>query len=436
MAAAAGPRRVVVTGMGLVTPLGVGLRENWRRLLEGASGVRAVEAADLPQGEQGLGSLPSRVVGRVPAAQLDAVDWKVDFDRRRTSPFMAYALVAAEEALRQARWRPEDEAGRQETGVSIGAGMSCTSEFTDAALLLGEGRLRRLSPFFIPKVLVNMPAGLVSIRHGFQGPNHAASTACASGAHAIGDAFRMVKYGDANVMVAGGAEACIDAVTMAGFCRLKALSTRFNDAPAAASRPFDARRDGFVLGEGAGILVLEEREHARARGAAVLGEVRGYGQSGDAFHITQPSEAGTGASLAMERALREGEVEDVSDVGHVNCHATSTPLGDAVELRAVARTFRGHSGRLDLAAPKGAIGHLLGAAGAVEAVFTVMALREGRVPATLNLEDPDPGFKAPSFLHLVRGTSCAVPGLRLALSNSFGFGGTNCSLLLAAPDSR
>ncbi|EFN53239.1 hypothetical protein CHLNCDRAFT_59740 [Chlorella variabilis] len=319
--------------------------------------------------------------------------------------------------------------------------MSCTADMADAGVLVAEGKLRRLSPFFVPKTLVNMAAGAVSIAHGLQGPNHAVATACATGAHAIGDAFSMIRRGDADVMLAGGTESCVDAIALAGFGRLKALSTRYNGDPAAASRPFDRHRDGFVMGEGAGVVVLEELQHALDRGAAIYGEVRGYGLSGDAHHITQPPPDGIGAQLAMRGALRQAGLRP-RDICYINAHATSTPQGDDIEQRAIAAVFGeaatsasppGGGPPLAVSSTKGATGHLLGAAGAVEAIFSLLALRHGVAPATANLADPDP----PLLANLVAGQPCALaPGPRAVLSNSFGFGGTNAALVFCTAPGR
>ncbi|KAI7836640.1 hypothetical protein COHA_009525 [Chlorella ohadii] len=432
-------RRVVVTGLGLVTPLGIGVPTVWERLLAGTTGVRRLEAEDLPEAHRAvLPQLPCRVIAAVPQEELAAVPWACQEDPRRTAKFMSYALTAAAEALQDAGWRPEMPEQRQATGVAIGAGMSCTTDMADAGVLLAEGKVRRLSPFFVPKTLVNMAAGAVSIAHGLQGPNHAVATACATGAHAIGDAFSMIRRGDASVMLAGGTESCIDAVSLAGFSRLKALATRYNEDPAAASRPFDAGRDGFVMGEGAGVLVLEELEHALQRGAPIYAEVRGYGLSGDAHHITQPPPDGIGAQLAMQRALRQAGLAP-QQVCYINAHATSTPQGDDIEQRAIAAVFgevatsaapAGGGPPLAVSSTKGATGHLLGAAGAVEAIFALLALRHGVAPPTANLTAPDP----PLLAGLVAGSPATLPqGPSAVLSNSFGFGGTNAALVFASP---
>ncbi|GLI63989.1 hypothetical protein VaNZ11_007101 [Volvox africanus] len=470
-------RRVVVTGIGLVTPLGVGVRETWRRLLAGESGLRQLQEVDFPESQRSaLGSLPCRVAGLVPEIQLEEACNRMGLveDVRRSSRFMVMALVAAEEALADARWRKGDvdvhlpDGGvrrRRVTGVVAGNGMSCTTEVAEAGALVCEGRGRRVSPFFVPRILPNMAAGAISIRHGLHGPNLAPSTACATGGHAVGDAFRIIQRGEADVMVAGASEACVDAISLVGFSRLKALSTGFNDEPERASRPFDAARDGFVMGEGAGMLVLEELEHALARGANIYAEVRGYGMSGDAHHITHPHPDGLGAVLCMQRAL-EGSGLTARDVAYVNAHATSTPTGDAIEQAAMLSVFRSGvaaataatackavaaapagtaaggpeaeglsswgtatAPRVAVSSTKGATGHLLGAAGAVEAAFTILALRDRRAPPTRNLERPDPSL----LPGLVGPVSVQLPTDRpiAALSNSFGFGGTNSTLLFA-----
>uniref|UniRef100_A0A0D9VDC5 beta-ketoacyl-[acyl-carrier-protein] synthase I n=1 Tax=Leersia perrieri TaxID=77586 RepID=A0A0D9VDC5_9ORYZ len=327
--------------------------------------------------------------------------------------------TTTDEALRDANWLPSEDDKKDRTGVSIGGGIGSISDILDASQMILENRLRRLSPYFIPKILINMASGHVSMRYGFQGPNHAAVTACATGAHSIGDATRMIQFGDADVMVAGGTESSIDAL-------LRALSTKYNSLPQAASRPFDCGRDGFVIGEGCGVMVLEALEHAKERGAKIYAEVRGYGMSGDAHHITQPQNDGRGATLAMKRAL-----EQADQIDYLNAHATSTPLGDAIEANAVKSVFGDHatSGGLALSSTKGAIGHLLGAAGSVEAIFTVLAIHHGIAPPTLNLEQPDPLFEG-AFMPL---SSRKKMPIRAAISNSFGFGGTNTSLLFSRP---
>jgi 3-oxoacyl-[acyl-carrier-protein] synthase II len=366
----------------------------------------------------------------VPAAEFAAWRHAAGIDAKRNSPFMAFALAAASEAVEDAGLDLSTPEARRRTGVALGAGMSRPCEIAEAGAAAAEGRLRRLSPFFVPRILNNMAAGAVGIRLGLQGPNHAVSTACATGVHAIGDAFRMIQRGDADAMLAGGSEACIDAVSLGGFSRLRALSTAFNGRPEAASRPFDAERDGFVIGEGAGVLVLEEAGAAAARGARVYAEVRGYGLSGDGHHITQPHPEGEGAALAMARALA-GSGVPLEAVAYLNAHATSTPMGDEIEQAAVLRVFGPQlAAALAVSSTKGATGHLLGAAGAVEAAFTVLALARRRAPTNVNLVTPSP--------HLLRGlvmgpdAAALRPGPAAALCNSFGFGGTNACVLFAS----
>ncbi|CAM6028245.1 unnamed protein product [Sphagnum balticum] len=424
-------RRVVVTGLGLVTPLGTGVQTSWDQLLAGKTGVRALTVQDLKlTDDKLLQMLPSQVAapvlhGTSPGA-FDDSQWK-----NLVAPhFITYALCAAEEALTDANWHPQEPSGLEHTGVAIGGGIGCISDMLEAAQLVTEQRLRRLSPFFIPRILINMAAGHVSIRYGFKGPNHAAVTACASGAHSVGDAARMIRFGDADVMVAGGTEASIDTLSIAGFCRARALSTKFNNDPERSSRPFDKDRDGFVMGEGAGVIVLEEYEHAMERGAKIYAEVRGYGMSGDAYHITQPSSEGRGAILAMTRALQQAGLQP-EEIDYINAHATSTPLGDVVEARAIQAVFKEHAscGSLAFSSTKGATGHLLGAAGAVEAIFAILALHHGVAPATLNVQQPDPIFHD-RFSPLI---SPRPMPIRAVLTNSFGFGGTNASLVFSSP---
>ncbi|GLT30165.1 hypothetical protein SLA2020_049830 [Shorea laevis] len=435
------PRRVVVTGLGLVTPLGCGVETTWKRLIEGNCGIRAITPEDLKMGafdrETQLhifDQLTSKVAATVPcgmgSGDFSEELWFNSKEHRSIARFIAYALCAADEALKDARWLPIEQEEKERTGVSIGGGIGSISDILDAAQMICAKRLRRLSPFFIPRILINMASGHVSMKYGFQGPNHAAVTACATGAHSIGDATRMIQFGDSDVMVAGGTESSIDALSIAGFCRSRALTTKYNSSPLEASRPFDCGRDGFVIGEGSGVLVLEELEHAKNRGAKIYAEVRGYGMSGDAHHITQPHTDGRGAILAMTRALKQSGLHP-NQVDYLNAHATSTPLGDKVEATAIRTVFSDHatSGALAFSSTKGAIGHLLGAAGAVEAIFTVLAIHHGVAPLTLNVSEPDPIFDD-AFLPLTASKKMPV---RVALSNSFGFGGTNTSLLFASP---
>ncbi|KAH1081722.1 hypothetical protein J1N35_021483 [Gossypium stocksii] len=435
------PRRVVVTGLGLVTPLGCGVVTTWKHLIEGKCGIRAVTTEDLKMNAFDketltltFDQLTSKVAAIVPCGtapgEFNEDLWFNAKDHRSIARFISYALCAADEALKDAKWAPTDQEQKERTGVSIGGGTGSISDILDAAQMICEKRIRRLSPFFIPRILINMASGHVSMKYGFQGPNHAAVTACATGAHSIGDAMRMVQFGDADVMVAGGTESSIDALSIAGFCKARALTTKYNSSPSEASRPFDCGRDGFVIGEGSGVLILEELEHAKSRGAKIYAEVRGYGMSGDAYHITQPHTDGRGAILAMARALKQAGLHP-NQVDYVNAHATSTPLGDAIEANAIKAIFTDHatSGSLAFSSTKGAVGHLLGAAGAVEAIFTVLTVHHGIAPLTLNLTKPDPIFND-AFMPL---TASKEMPIRAALSNSFGFGGTNASLLFASP---
>lgn len=435
------PRRVVVTGIGMVTPLGCGVPTTWKRLIEGECGVRAITPEDLKMNSSfdretqlyTFDQLTSKVAAVVPCGtktgEFNADLWLNSKEHRSVSRFIGYALCAADEALKDAKWAPTEQEQKERTGVSIGGGIGSITDVLEASQLICEKRLRRLSPFFIPRILINMASGHVSMKYGFQGPNHAAVTACATGAHSIGDAARMIQFGDSNVMVAGGTESSIDALSIAGFCRSRALTTKHNSMPLEASRPFDCDRDGFVIGEGSGVLVLEELEHAKERGAKIYAEIRGYGMSGDAYHITQPHNDGRGAVLAMTRALKQSGLHP-NQVDYINAHATSTPLGDAVEAIAINTVFSEHatSGALAFSSTKGAIGHLLGAAGAVEAIFAILAVHHGIAPLTLNLNKPDPLFKD-NFMPLTASKEMPV---RAALSNSFGFGGTNASLLFTS----
>ena len=436
-------KRVLITGVGLVTPLGLGRDENWARLMRGETGVRRLQPEDLPKAHEGLlSSLPSQVAGLVPRpiARRAIADMKQDLSR--LSPFMQFAMLAADEALRDANLTELTDDQRKRTGVAIGSGMSSTMEIYEAGQVIAEGKLRRLSPFFVPRILNNMAAGAISIRYGLHGPIHSVSTACATGVHSIGDAFRMIQRGDADVMLAGSSESCIDAISIGGFSRLKALSTSYNDEQLAhlASRPFDSDRDGFVIGEGAGVMVLESIDHARTRNARSYAEVRGYGLSGDGYHITQPHPEGLGARLCMERALSGSNGVEASDVGYVNAHATSTPMGDEIEQRAILSVFGGEScssGRLRVSSTKGATGHMLGAAGSVEAIFSALALHYGAVPPNVNLLKPQ-GPLSDYPRCLVRTGEKTEEGevshhpLGAALCNSFGFGGTNASILFSS----
>jgi len=420
----AAPRRVVVTGMGIACPLGLGVENVWQRLLAGESGISAIQSFDVKE-------LPAKIAGQVPLGtkadgKLDLNEWIPVKDQKKMDRFIQFALVAAVEAVEDSGWLPEAEEDRCATGVMIGSGIGGLTTIYDASQLVASGRTKRLSPFFIPSALINLASGHVSIRYGFKGPNHSVVTACATGVHAMGDAARLIAFGDADVMVAGGAEAAVCELGMAGFCASRALSTAYNDDPAAGSRPWDEGRDGFVMGEGAGVCVLEELEHARARGAKIYAEVIGYGMSGDAYHITAPSETGDGAFRSMRAALKSAGVTP-AEVQYVNAHGTSTPLGDDLELGAVERLWGEDAKGLAMSSTKSAIGHLLGAAGAVEGIFSVLAIRDRVAPPTLNLEKPS----RDSAIDRVAKVAQERP-IKVALSNSFGFGGTNASIVFRA----
>jgi len=417
-------RRVVVTGLGVVSPLGCGADATWKRLIEGQSGIRAIQSFD-------VSDLPAKIAGQVPAGETsegfwNPDDWLEPRDQRKVDPFIVFGVAAATQAVQDSGWLPDDEEGRDRTGVLIGSGIGGLTTIYETSLLLKERGPRRVSPFFIPAALINLVSGHVSIRFGFRGPNHSVVTACATGAHAIGDAARMIALDDADVMVAGGAEAAVCRLGLAGFAAARALSTHFNDTPERGSRPWDRDRDGFVMGEGAAAVVLEEYEHAKKRGANIYAELIGYGMSGDAHHITAPSEDGSGGFRAMTNALRRARI-DPQAVDYINAHGTSTPLGDEIELGAVKRLFGAHAYKLSMSSTKSATGHLLGAAGAAEAIFSIMAIRDGVVPPTLNLDNPSEGCD----IDLVPKQAKQRP-VRIALSNSFGFGGTNASLVFSA----
>eukprot|EP01037_Dinobryon_pediforme_P012306 gene12306-12393_t len=422
-------RRVVITGIGLVTPLANGRELSWSRLLAGQSGAGRITAFD-PEGYAcQIACEVARVDGRAGGAPgmegvFDPEQILPAREIRRIDDFILYGIAAADEAVRDSGWMPEDEEGRERTGVIIGSGIGGLSTIADAAVELEAKGPRRISPFFIPSALINLASGQVSIRFGFKGPNHSVVTACATGAHAIGDATRMIKYGDADVMVAGGAEAAICKLGVAGFIACRAMSTAFNDTPEKASRPYDKDRDGFVMGEGAGVLVLEEYEHAKARGGKIYAEVLGYGLSGDAYHITSPAPDGDGGFRAMAASLKDAGLSP-SDIDYINAHGTSTPVGDEIELAAVERLMGNHAANVAMSSTKSAIGHLLGAAGAVEAAFTALALRDQIAPPTLNLDNPS----VDSAIDLLP-LKARQMKINTALSNSFGFGGTNASLIL------
>ncbi|WP_049762964.1 beta-ketoacyl-ACP synthase II [Gluconacetobacter diazotrophicus] len=407
--------------MGIVSPLGLGLEHNWSRLIAGENGFGRISSFD-------PSDLPAHVAGEVPAGptaegRLTLSDWVPVKDQKKMDRFIHLGLVAATEAVEDSGWKPESEEDRCRTGVMIGSGIGGLQTIYDASVTVHEGRARRLSPFFIPSALINLVSGHVSIKYGFKGPNHSVVTACATGVHAIGDASRLIMLGDADVMVAGGAEAAVCPLGIAGFSSARALSTAFNDTPEKASRPWDRDRDGFVMGEGAGIVVLEEYEHAKARGAKIYGEVIGYGMSGDAYHITAPAEGHEGAYRAMQAAVRSAGI-DVADIGYVNAHGTST-MADDLELQAVERLFGDDAGKVAMSSTKSAIGHLLGAAGAVEAIFSILAIRDNVAPPTLNLDNPSRESAIDRVAHEAQRRK-----IDIALSNSFGFGGTNASVIL------
>lgn len=414
-------RRVVITGIGLVTPLGNGVDSTWKRLIHSESGIRRIDTFNTE-------GVASKVAGLVPQGteigQFNSDDYLTPKERRKVDDFIVYGIAAAEEALKDSGWVAETEEQKEMTGVMIGSGVGGLPKIYEASITLREEGARKISPFFIPSCLINLVSGQFSIRHGFKGPNHAVVTACSTGAHAIGDAGRLIQWGDADVMIAGGAEASVCEIGVAGFCALRALSTNFNDEPTKASRPWDQARDGFVIGEGAGIVVLEEYEHAKKRGAKIYAEILGYGLSGDAYHITAPSEDGNGGFRAMRNALKRAQLHP-EDIGYVNAHGTSTPLGDMVELNAVKRLFGQNPAQLSMSSTKSAIGHLLGAAGGVEAIFSILALRDGILPPTLNLENPSEGCKDIDLIPL----KAKEKKVRYVMSNSFGFGGTNASLV-------
>jgi len=417
-------RRVVVTGMGLACPLGLGVANVWHRLINGESGIDSIKTFNTVD-------LPCKVAGQVPAGvraegRLDIAEWIPVKDVKKMDRFIHLALIAATEAVEDSGWLPDNEEDRCATGVMIGSGIGGLQTIFEASLQVHQGKSRRLSPFFIPSSLINLGSGNVSIKYGFKGPNHSAVTACATGVHAIGDASRLIMWGDADVMVAGGAEAAVCEIGIAGFCASRALSTAFNDQPSKASRPWDKDRDGFVMGEGAGVVVLEEYEHAKARGAKIYAEVAGYGMSGDAYHITAPAEGHDGAFRSMRAAMKNGGFTP-DDIQYVNAHGTSTPLGDDLELEAVERMFGSAARGLAMSSTKSAIGHLLGAAGAVEAIFSILAIRDGVAPPTLNLDEPSRESVIDRVANFAQERR-----IRVALSNSFGFGGTNASVIFRA----
>jgi 3-oxoacyl-[acyl-carrier-protein] synthase II len=412
-------RRVVVTGLGMVTPLGCGVEQTWSRVVAGNSGLKTIEAFD-------VSDMPARVAAFIPREGEGAYnpdDWMEAKEQRKVDEFIVFAMAAARQALKDANWAPTTYEDQIASGVMIGSGIGGLGGIYDATVTMKDKGPRRISPFFIPGRLINLASGYVSIEHGLKGPNHAVVTACSTGAHAIGDAGRLIAFGDADVMVAGGAESPLNRLAIAGFAACRALSTGFNDTPTRASRPYDKDRDGFVMGEGAGVVVLEEYEHAKARGAKIYAELVGYGLTGDAHHITSPSADGDGAFRCMQAALKRAGLS-AADVDYVNAHGTSTPMGDEIELKAFERLAGANAANISMSSTKSAIGHLLGAAGAVEAIFSVLAMRDQIAPPTLNLDNPSFETKIDLVPHVARKRKIDV-----VLSNSFGFGGTNASLV-------
>ncbi|HKM87800.1 MAG TPA: beta-ketoacyl-ACP synthase II [Xanthobacteraceae bacterium] len=416
-------RRVVVTGLGMLTPLGCGVEHTWRRLLAGESGIGRVETFD-------VFDLPCQIAGQIPRGDgshgtFDPDQCMEPKEQRKVDDFILYAMGAAKQALDDADWHPHEYEDQITSGVLIGSGIGGIEGIAETALILRDRGPRRVSPFFIPGRIINLASGYVSIAHSLKGPNHAVVTACSTGSHAIGDAGRLIALGDADVMVAGGAESPVCRISLAGFAACRALSTGFNETPKRASRPYDRDRDGFVMGEGAGAMVLEEYDHAKRRGARIYAELVGYGLSGDAFHITAPAEDGDGALRCMKAALRRADISP-GEIDYINAHGTSTPLGDEIELRAVERLVGNAAGHITMSSTKSSIGHLLGAAGAVEAIFCLLAIRDQVVPPTINLDNPSVDTAIDLVPHKPRKRSVNV-----VLSNSFGFGGTNASLVFS-----
>src|SRR5262245_4912456 len=415
-------RRVVVTGLGMVSPLGCGVEPTWRRILKGASGARVIDTFD-------VSDLPSKIACVVPRGDgsdgtFNPDQWMEPDDQRKVDDCSSVPMAAATQALDDANWHPSTEEERCATGTLIGSGIGGLSGIADTAIVLKERGPRKVSPFFIPGRLINLASGYVSIEHGLKGPNHSVVTACSTGAHAIGDAARLIALDDADVMVAGGTESPICRIGMAGFCAARALSTGYNETPQKASRPYDKDRDGFVMGEGAGIVILEEYEHARRRGAKIYAEVTGYGLSGDAYHITSPTPDGDGGFRSMSAAMKRAGITS-ADIDYINAHGTSTPLGDEIELGAVERMLGNAASKVSMSSTKSSTGHLLGAAGAIEAIFSILAIRDNIAPPTINLDNPSVETAIDLVAHTPRKREIDV-----ALSNSFGFGGTNASVIL------
>ncbi len=414
-------KRVVITGLGMLSPLGVGVDLNWSRVTSGVNGIGKIGGFDASE-------LTSQVAGEVPRGdqddQFNADRYIERKEQKKMDNFIHYAMAAADEAIADSGYIPPDDEARDRTGVMIGSGIGGLNEIYETSVVMHTRGARRVSPFFIPRSLINLASGQVSIKHGYRGPNHSVVTACATGTHAIGDAARLIQYGDADVMVAGGTEAAVCRLGVAGFCSMRALSTSYNDTPEKASRPFDKGRDGFVIGEGAGVLVLEDYEHAKARGAKIYGEVSGYGLSGDAYHMSAPASDGSGGFRAMKSAMGHAKITP-DQIDYVNAHGTSTPLGDEIEVGAVKRLFGDAVSNIMMSSTKSSMGHLLGAAGAVEAIFCLKAMQTGIVPPTLNLDDVSDSCKGIDLVpHKAKEKE-----INIALSNSFGFGGTNASVI-------
>lgn len=414
-------RRVVVTGIGLITPLGGDANSTWNNLIAGKSGIAKIDRFD-------VSDLPAKIAGLVKSGDgeglFNADKYMSGKDQRKVDTFIVYGVSAAVQAVEDSGWKPQDDEGQRRTGVMIGSGIGGLQEIEASAYVLKERGPSRISPFFIPASLINLVSGQVSMKYGFQGPNHSVVTACSTGAHAIGDAARLIEIGDADVMIAGGAEAAVCRLGVAGFAAARALSTGYNDTPEKASRPWDKGRDGFVMGEGAGIVVLEEYEHAKKRGAKIYGEIVGYGLSGDAYHITSPHPEGRGAYNAMKNAMARAKLNP-SDIGYINAHGTSTPMGDEIEAGAVRRIFGDEIKNVSMSSTKSAIAHLLGAAGSVEAIFSILAMQNGILPPTLNLDDVADSCKDMDLVpHKAKEKK-----VNAVLSNSFGFGGTNASVI-------
>lgn len=427
-----GSRRVVVTGLGIISCLGCEVSVVWRRLIDGHCGISSLTGKEYEQ-------IPCRIAGQIHRSTTEkGEDSAINLEKyvslteqRNLSLPTVYALVAAEKALNDAGWKPQSENDSLRTGVAVGQGMVDLEEIVTTGTLLRDKGYRKVNPFFVPKILINMTAGHISMKYGLNGPNHAVSTACVSGLHSVGDAFRFIKNDFADVMVAGGVDATINPLAMAGFAKIRALSTRFNTRPHEASRPFDTLRDGFVMSEGCGLMVLEEFDHAMQRGAPIYAEVLGYGMAAEANHITAPREDGYGSYHSMRLALQEAKTDPTS-VSYINAHATSTPLGDAAEIKAIRRLFGSHSKELFISSTKGATGHLLGAAGSLEAIFSILALHTGTIPPTINLENPDSEFEGLNLVPNVKTKFSESSDPRIALSNSLGFGGTTASICFSS----